>query len=127
MSSAIRSTRGKNMSKSSILVVAIGAFAVGALLDRFVTSVGAATERISAQIIDVPALKQSDMGGTPDRPARSKNYVTVDGMTLGVQFGATSKHMHPIANEIQYIIEGTGKFWLGDKEVEYKPGDLIII
>ena len=37
------------------------------------------------------------------------------------------KHMHPNANEIQYILEGTGTIWLGDKEVQVKPGDLVVI
>ena len=37
------------------------------------------------------------------------------------------KHMHPNTNEIQYILEGTGTIWLGDKEVQVKPGDLIVI
>ena len=37
------------------------------------------------------------------------------------------KHMHPNTNEIQYILEGTGTIWLGDKEVKVKPGDLVVI
>ena len=37
------------------------------------------------------------------------------------------KHMHPNTNEIQYILEGTGTIWLGDKEVTVKPGDLVVI
>ena len=37
------------------------------------------------------------------------------------------KHLHPNANEMQYILEGTGTIWLGDKEVQVKPGDLVII
>jgi mannose-6-phosphate isomerase-like protein (cupin superfamily) len=35
--------------------------------------------------------------------------------------------MHPNTNEIQYILDGTGTIWLGDKEVHVKPGDLVII
>jgi mannose-6-phosphate isomerase-like protein (cupin superfamily) len=35
--------------------------------------------------------------------------------------------MHPNTNEIQYILEGTGTVWLGDKEVQVKPCDLIVI
>ena len=35
------------------------------------------------------------------------------------------KHLHPDANEMQYILEGTGTIWLGDKEVKVKPGDLV--
>ncbi len=46
---------------------------------------------------------------------------------MAIQDGNVGKHMHPNANEIQYILEGTGTIWLGDKEVRVKPGDLIII
>jgi mannose-6-phosphate isomerase-like protein (cupin superfamily) len=35
--------------------------------------------------------------------------------------------MHPNTNEFQYILEGTGTIWLGDKEVHVKPGDLVVI
>ncbi len=35
------------------------------------------------------------------------------------------KHMHPNTNEMQYILEGTGTIWLGDKEVRVKPGDSV--
>jgi mannose-6-phosphate isomerase-like protein (cupin superfamily) len=35
--------------------------------------------------------------------------------------------MHPNTNEIQYILEGTGTVWLGDREQKVGPGDLIII
>ncbi len=43
---------------------------------------------------------------------------TSDGMTLSVQDGNTPKHLHNNANEMQYILEGTGTIWLGDKEVQ---------
>jgi len=49
------------------------------------------------------------------------------GAIVAVQDGNTPKHMHLNANEMQYILEGTGTIWLGDKEVEVKPGDLVII
>ena len=52
-------------------------------------------------------------------------FVKADGAT--VQDGNVPKHMHPATNEIQYILEGTGTVWLGDKEVKVKPGDLIVI
>jgi len=32
-----------------------------------------------------------------------------DGMTLSVQAGNVPKHLHPDANEIQYILEGTAR------------------
>ena len=50
-----------------------------------------------------------------------------DGATISIQVGNVPKHMHPNTNEIQYILDGTGTIWLGDKEVTVKPGDLVII
>jgi mannose-6-phosphate isomerase-like protein (cupin superfamily) len=54
-------------------------------------------------------------------------FMQADGATISVQDGNVVKHMHPNTNEIQYILEGTGTVWLGDKEVQVKAGDLIII
>jgi mannose-6-phosphate isomerase-like protein (cupin superfamily) len=57
----------------------------------------------------------------------SKMFVNADGATISIQDGNAPKHLHPNTNEIQYILEGTGTIWLGDKEVRVKPGDLIVI
>jgi mannose-6-phosphate isomerase-like protein (cupin superfamily) len=51
----------------------------------------------------------------------------LDGITIAIQDGNTPKHLHANANEMQYILDGTGTIWLGDKEVRVKPGDLVII
>ena len=58
---------------------------------------------------------------------RNKTFVSVDGATISIQDGSPPKHLHANANEIQYILEGKGTIWLGDKEVQVKPGDLVII
>lgn len=58
---------------------------------------------------------------------RSKMFASADGATISIQVGNVPKHMHPNTNEIQYILDGTGTIWLGDKEVTVKPGDLVII
>ena len=59
---------------------------------------------------------------------RSKAFVMQDGMTLAVQARPRAEALcTPNANEIQYYLEGTGTIWLGDKEVQIKPGDLVII
>ena len=58
---------------------------------------------------------------------RNKVLATADGMTIAIQDGSPPKHLHANAHEIQYILEGTGTIWLGDKEVQIKPGDLVII
>jgi len=46
---------------------------------------------------------------------------------VSIQDGNVPKHMHPNTNEMQFILEGTGTIWLGDKEVTVKPGDLVVI
>jgi mannose-6-phosphate isomerase-like protein (cupin superfamily) len=68
------------------------------------------------------ALGPANAGGL-----RSKLFVSADGATVSIQDGNVPKHLHPNANEMQYILEGTGTIWLGDKEVKVKPGDLVII
>jgi len=101
----------------------------------FVAGVGAthllpqafAQAGMTAQIIHVPDLAGDALGPANPIGFRSKTFVTADGMTLSVQAGNVPKHMHPDANELQYILEGTGTIWLGEKEVKVKPGDLVII
>jgi mannose-6-phosphate isomerase-like protein (cupin superfamily) len=75
----------------------------------------------------VPELSGDAMGMASGTGFRSKTFVMADGMTLSVQAGNVPKHMHPNTNEMQYILEGTGTIWLGDKEVKVKPGDLVVI
>ena len=48
-------------------------------------------------------------------------------MTIAVQEGNVAQAQHPNSNEFQFILEGTGTVWLGDKEVRVKPGDLVVI
>ena len=52
---------------------------------------------------------------------------TQNGATISVQNGMVPKHLHPNTNEMQFILEGTGTIWLGDKQVTVKPGDLVVI
>ena len=68
------------------------------------------------------ASRRANAGGM-----RNKMFVSADGATISIQDGSPPKHMHANANEIQYILEGTGTIWLGDKEVTVKPGDLVVI
>ena len=86
-----------------------------------------AAENIAAQIIHVPELNGEALGLPSGTGLRSRMFVSADGMTVSVQDGNTPKHLHPNTNEMQYILEGTGTIWLGDKEVKVKPGDLIVI
>ena len=87
----------------------------------------AADTMMTAQVLHVPDLSGDALGPAAASGFRSKMFVAADGMTISVQAGNVPKHMHPNTNEIQYILEGTGTIWLGDKEVRVKPGDMVVI
>ena len=78
-------------------------------------------------IIDVAALKDADLNATPNPDLRSKGFVATEHGAVAVQTGNVAKHFHSNAEEIQYIVEGTGTAWLGDQKREIRPGMLIII
>jgi mannose-6-phosphate isomerase-like protein (cupin superfamily) len=86
-----------------------------------------AAENITAQVIHTGDLEGDALSPANATGMRNKMFVSVDGATVSVQDGNTPKHLHNNANEMQYILEGTGTLWLGDKEVRVKPGDLVII
>ncbi len=86
-----------------------------------------AAENITAQVIHIPELNGDALGPASATGFRSKMFVSADGATISVQDGNVPRHKHPNANEIQYILEGTGTVWLGDKQVHVKPGDMIVI
>jgi mannose-6-phosphate isomerase-like protein (cupin superfamily) len=103
------------------------AFAAGPAVSQFQPQAIAADTIMTAQIINVPELAGDALGPANPIGFRSKTFVMADGMTVSVQAGNVPKHMHPNTNEMQYIVEGTGTIWLGDKEVKVKPGDLVVI
>lgn len=111
---------------ATTLSVAV-AFAAGCGVTHLMHPAEAAVENITAQVIHVPDLNGDALGPASASGFRSKVFMVADGATISVQDGNVPKHMHPNTNEIQYILEGTGTIWLGDKEVKVKPGDLIII
>ena len=86
-----------------------------------------AAETITAQVIHTGDLEGDALGPANAGGMRNKMFVSADGATISIQDGNSPKHLHPNTNEIQYILEGTGTIWLGDKEVQVKPGDLVII
>ena len=102
------------------------AFVAGATTARLSPQAQAANE-MTPMVIHVPDLTGDKLGLPSGTGLRSKALVVQDGMTLGVQAGPVPKHLHANANEIQYILEGTGTIWLGDQQVKVKPGDLVII
>jgi mannose-6-phosphate isomerase-like protein (cupin superfamily) len=105
----------KNFFAVSIAVAA--AFGAGFAAAHVPAPAAAATEPMTVQYVDavnVPVQKYLGL-------------VSQDGMTLGIQIGAVPKHYHADANEMQYVLEGTGTEWLGDKQVDLKPGMLLVI
>jgi mannose-6-phosphate isomerase-like protein (cupin superfamily) len=103
------------------------AFAAGCGATHLMQPARAAAENIVAQVIHTSELAGDALGPANAIGMRSKMFVSADGATVSVQDGNVAKHMHPNTNEIQYILEGTGTIWLGDKEVQVKPGDLVVI
>ncbi|MCK1387717.1 cupin domain-containing protein [Bradyrhizobium sp. 21] len=86
-----------------------------------------AAENITPQIIHTGEMEGDALGAANNVGYRSKTFMVADGATVSIQVGNVPKHMHPNTNEIQYILEGTGTIWFGEKEVTVKPGDLVII
>ena len=102
------------------------AFAAGCGITHYLEEALAA-EPMAAQIIHTSEMQGEALGPANQVGYRSKMFLSADGGTVSIQDGFVPKHLHPVANEVQYILEGTGTIWLGDKEVQIKPGDLAII
>ena len=86
-----------------------------------------AAEEIMAQVIHTGEVSDEVLGNPNAGGTRSKLFVKADGATVSMQNGMVPKHMHPNTNEMQYILEGSGTIWLGDKQVAVKAGDLVVI
>jgi mannose-6-phosphate isomerase-like protein (cupin superfamily) len=102
------------------------AFAAGCAVTHVLRPAYAA-DMISAQVIHTADLEGDALSAPNASGMRNKPLVSLDGITIAIQDGNTPKHYHANANEFQYVLEGTGTIWLGDKEVQVKPGDLVII
>ena len=114
------------MNRLAITLSLAAAFAAGCSVTHLLRPAIAA-ENITAQVIHTGELEGDKLGMPSGTGMRSKLFVAADGMTISIQDGNVGKHMHPNTNEMQYILEGTGTIWLGDKEVRVKPGDLVVI
>ncbi len=90
-------------------------------------SAPAGTAGLTPIIVDVAALKDADLGATPNPDLRSRGFVSTPNGTIAVQMGNVAKHIHSNVDEIQYIVEGTGTAWLGNEKREIRPGMLIVI
>ena len=114
------------MNRTAITLSLVAAFAAGFSVTHLLRPALAA-ENITAQVISTGDLEGDKISPLNTGGMRNKVLAVADGMTISIQDGSPPKHMHPNTNEIQYILEGTGTIWLGDKEVTVKPGDLVII
>ncbi len=108
------------------------AFAAGILTSHLLDTPAQAQSSnapLTAQIIDVGAMTDADLGPVvPDMGSlRSKTLVVTSSGTVAVQSGNVPKHTHQGSDEIQYVISGTGTFWLGNEHRQIHPGDLIIV
>ncbi len=104
-------------------------FALGIGLSRMPLPARAANAPLQPAAIDLLAIAHDDM---PPPSAtfpnlRSKPLVATDGMTAALQMGTAPKHFHADANEVQVVVAGTGTEWLGDRQVDLRPGMFIVI
>ena len=114
------------MNRIAISLSIAAAFAAGCGVTHLLRPAYAA-DTIAAQVIHTGDLEGDKISPVNAGGMRNKLLVSADGMTIAIQDGSPPKHLHANANEIQYILEGTGTIWLGDKEVTVKPGDLVVI
>ena len=114
------------MNRTATILSIATAFAAGCGVTHMLRPALAA-DMISAQIIHTGELEGDAISPQASNGMRNKMLVAVDGATIAIQDGSPPKHLHANANEIQFILEGTGTIWLGDKEVTVKPGDLVVI
>jgi mannose-6-phosphate isomerase-like protein (cupin superfamily) len=113
---------------ATVAAAVLVAFGAGFGAAHFTSPAAAASVPMTPQMIDLGALSANDLpAGPAGTQIRAKGLVAQDGMTLGIQIGTVGKHYHADANEIQYVVDGTGTQWLGDKQVALKPGILLII
>jgi len=110
-------------------VVAALAFGAGLAVAHLPQPARAAAAPLQPAVIDVAAITAADLPTpAPASPnLRSKLLVAADGATAQVQIGTVIKHYHADANEVQYVVSGSGTEWLGDKQVALKPGMMIVI
>ena len=119
------------MTRKALLCAGLAAaFVAGLLADRLVPQAGAQSgpAPLAPQIINLFSMTDEEIGNLiPHTDLRSRLLAATPEGTVAVQSGNVVRHYHADANEIQLILQGEGSFWLGDREVQIKPGDLIII
>jgi quercetin dioxygenase-like cupin family protein len=121
----------QNMHRHLYLAAIPVAFVAGLMVSQLSTPARAQAPegKLTAQIIDLSAMTDADVGAqVPNMGTlRSKSLVVTSNGTVAVQTGNVPKHTHMGSDEIQYVISGSGTFWLGNEQRPIHPGDLIII
>jgi len=109
-------------------------FAAGVFAAHMVPSASAQTGSpapaapLTARIVNLAAMSEDEIGPLINKTdLRSRTLVATENGTVALQSGNVFKHFHEGSDEIQFILDGAGSFWLGDREVQVKPGDLIIV
>ena len=111
----------------AVAIAFVAGIAVSPLAQHALSDAHAQAAPLAPMVIDLAALKHSDIPATPNPEMNARGLVSTDNATIGIQSGNVAKHIHPKTDEIQYIIEGSGAMWLGGERKEFKPGTLIII
>src|SRR5262249_24262439 len=111
----------------AIAVAFTAGIIVSPLVHRAISDAQAAAAPLTPQGIDLAGIKHDDLPPTSNPEQHSKTLIVTDNATLAIQTGNVKKHIHRNANEIQYIIEGSGSMWLGNERKDFKPGTLLII
>jgi mannose-6-phosphate isomerase-like protein (cupin superfamily) len=120
--------KGRFTTAAAIVFMFGAGFVTARLLPETLSANAQTTPALTPQVVNVIDIKDSDLNPVPNSPGNfNKTFVTADGATISVQTGNVAKHLHPLTNEIQYVVEGSGRIWLGDKQIDFKPGDMLII
>jgi mannose-6-phosphate isomerase-like protein (cupin superfamily) len=119
------------MRNAVALSAAAAAFVAGLVVTRLIPQADAQTPApagLKPQIIHLADMKDEEIGPLINNTdLRSRTLVSTEYGTVAVQSGNVMKHFHADANEIQIVLDGSGSFWLGDNEVQVKPGDFVVI
>jgi mannose-6-phosphate isomerase-like protein (cupin superfamily) len=112
---------------ASLAFAFVAGIVAAPLAQQWLPGAHAQAAGLTPLIIDIAAIKEAELPATPNPDLRAKGLVATEHATIAVQMGNVAKHFHSGADEIQYIVEGTGTAWLGDSKREIRPGMLIII
>ncbi len=117
------------MPRFVLVAVIPAAFVAGLFASKMGGAARAQAPGLTAQVVDVGALTDADLGDIVPNVGtlRTKTLVATPSGTVAVQTGDVPKHTHSGSDEIQYVVSGSGTFWLGDQQRDIHAGDLIII